>query len=149
MEIILKKDITGLGYKNDLVTVKDGYARNFLIPKSLAIVATASARKVVAEVKKQQAYKEERIRKEAEKLAKVLEGAELTIGVKASTKGKIFGSVNNIMIADAIKVQKNLEVDRKKIEISGEAIKEVGAYKATIKLHKDIVVELALDVKAE
>jgi large subunit ribosomal protein L9 len=91
MEIILKKDITGLGYKNDLVTVKDGYARNFLIPKGAAIVATASAKKVVAEVKKQQAYKEDKIRKEAESMAKLLEGAQLTIGVKASTKGKIFG----------------------------------------------------------
>lgn len=149
MEIILKQDITGLGYKNDLVTVKDGYARNYLIPKGMAAIATASARKVLAEVKKQQAYKEERIRKEAEEIVKVLEGARLTIGVKASTKGKIFGSVNNIMIADAIKEQKKVEIDRKKIEISGEAIKEVGAYKATVKLHKDIVVELALDVKAE
>jgi large subunit ribosomal protein L9 len=149
MEIILKQDINGLGYKNDLVTVKDGYARNFLIPKGMAVVATESAKKVLAEVKKQQAYKEEKIRKEAEELAKVLEGAQLTIGVKASTKGKIFGSVNNIMIADAIKAQKNVEVDRKKIEINGDAIKEVGQYKATLKLHKDIAVELALDVKAE
>ncbi len=149
MEIILKQDISGLGYKNDLVTVKDGYARNFLIPKGMAIVATESAKKVLAEVKKQQAYKEEKIRKEAEELAKVLEGVQLTIGVKASSKGKIFGSVNNIMIADAIKAQKNVEVDRKKIEINGDAIKEVGSYKATLKLHKDIAVELALDVKAE
>jgi len=149
MEIILKQDINGLGYKNDLVTVKDGYARNFLIPKGMAVVATESAKKVMAEVKKQQAYKEEKIRKEAEELAKVLEGAQLTIGVKASTKGKVFGSVNNIMIADAIKAQKNVEVDRKKIEINGDAIKEVGQYKATLKLHKDISVELALDVKAE
>jgi len=149
MEIILKQDISGLGNKNDLVTVKDGYARNFLIPKGMAVVATESAKKVVAEVKKQQAYKEEKIRKEAEELAKVLEGAQLTIGVKASSKGKIFGSVNNIMIADAIKAQKNVEVDRKKIEINGDAIKEVGSYKATLKLHKDIAVELALDVKAE
>ncbi len=149
MEIILKQDISGLGYKNDLVTVKDGYARNFLIPKGMAVVATESAKKVLAEVKKQQAYKEEKIRKEAEELAKVLEGAQLTIGVKASSKGKIFGSVNNIMIADAIKAQKNVEVDRKKIEINGDAIKEVGSYKATLKLHKDIAVELALDVKAE
>ncbi|HFB61486.1 MAG TPA: 50S ribosomal protein L9 [Bacteroidetes bacterium] len=149
MEIILKQDISGLGYKNDLVTVKDGYARNFLIPKGMAVVATESAKKVLAEVKKQQAYKEEKIRKEAEELAKVLEGIQLTIGVKASSKGKIFGSVNNIMIADAIKAQKNVEVDRKKIEINGDAIKEVGSYKATLKLHKDIAVELALDVKAE
>ncbi len=149
MEIILKQDISGLGYKNDLVTVKDGYARNFLIPKGMAVLATEPAKKVLAEVKKQQAYKEEKIRKEAEEMAKVLEGAQLTIGVKASSKGKIFGSVNNIMIADAIKAQKNVEVDRKKIEINGDAIKEVGSYKATLKLHKDIAVELALDVKAE
>ncbi len=149
MEIILKQDISGLGYKNDLITVKDGYARNYLIPKGMAIVATASAKKVLAEVKKQQAYKEEKIRKEAEDLAKVLEGAQLTVGVKASTKGKIFGSVNNIMIADAIKNQKNVEVDRKKIEVNGDAIKEVGTYKATIRLHKDIAVEVSLDVKAE
>ncbi len=149
MEIILKQDITGLGYKNDLVAVKDGYARNYLIPKGMAAIATSSARKVLAEVKKQQAYKEEKIRKEAEEIVKVLEGARLTIGVKASTKGKIFGSVNNIMIANAIKEQKKVEIDRKKIEIIGEAIKEVGAYKASVKLHKDIVVELALDVKAE
>ncbi len=149
MEIILKQDISGLGFKNDLITVKDGYARNYLIPKGMAIVATPSAKKVVAEVKKQQAYKEEKIRKEAEELAKVLEGAQLTIGVKASTKGKIFGSVNNIMIADAIKAQKNVEVDRKKIEVNGDAIKEVGEYKATVRLHKDIAVEVALDVKAE
>ena len=149
MEIILKQDISGLGYKNDLVTVKDGYARNFLIPKGMAVVATEPAKKVLAEVKKQQAYKEEKIRKEAEELAKVLEGIQLTIGVKASSKGKIFGSVNNIMIADAIKAQKNVEVDRKKIEINGDAIKEVGSYKATLKLHKDIAVELALEVKAE
>ena len=149
MEIILKQDITGLGYKNDIITVKNGYARNYLIPKGMAAIATASARKVLAEVKKQQAYKEEKIRKEAEEIVKVLEGARLTIGVKASTKGKIFGSVNNIMIADAIKEQKKVEIDRKKIEINGIAIKEVGAYKATVKLHKDIVVELTLDVKAE
>ncbi len=149
MEIILKQDITGLGYKNDIITVKNGYARNYLIPKGMAAIATASARKVLAEVKKQQAYKEEKIRKEAEEIVKVLEGAQLTIGVKASTKGKIFGSVNNIMIVDAIKEQKKVEIDRKKIEINGEAIKEVGTYKATVKLHKDIVVELTLDVKAE
>jgi len=149
MEIILKQDIKSLGYKNDLVTVKDGYARNYLIPKGMAIIATESSKKQLAETKKQQAYKEEKIRTEAEAVVKQLEGTTLTIGVKASTTGKIFGSVNNIMIADAIKAQKNLEVDRKKIEISGEAIKEVGEFKATIKLHKDIVVELALDVKAE
>ena len=149
MEIILKRDIKSLGYKNDLVTVKDGYARNYLIPKGMAIIATESSKKQLAEVKKQQAYKEEKIRNEAEVIVKQLEGTTLNIGVKASTKGKIFGSVNNIMIADAIKAQKNVEIDRKKIEVTGEGIKEVGQYKAVVKLHKDISVEVTLDVKAE
>ncbi len=149
MEIILKQDIARLGYKNDLVTVKDGYARNYLIPKGMAIIATESSKKQLAETKKQQAYKEEKIRNEAEAVVKQLEGTTLTIGVKASTTGKIFGSVNNIMIADAIKEQKNVEIDRKKIEVEGEGIKEVGQYKAVVKLHKDISVEVALDVKAE
>lgn len=149
MEIILKQDITGLGYENDLVTVKNGYARNFLIPQGKAIIADASAKKQLAETKKQQAYKEEKIKKEAEALAKELEDLTLTIGVKASTTGKIFGSVNNIIIADAIKSQKSLEIDRKKIEVAGDSIKEVGQYKAKIKLHRDLVVEIDLDVKAE
>jgi len=149
MEIILKQDIARLGYKNDLVTVKDGYARNYLIPKGMAIIATESSKKQLAETKKQQAYKEEKIRNEAEAIVKQLEGTTLTIGVKASTKGKIFGSVNNIMIADAIKAQKNVEIDRKKIGVTSEGIKEVGQYKAVVKLHKDISVEVALDVKAE
>ena len=149
MEIILKQDIKSLGYKNDLVTVKDGYARNYLIPKGMAIIATESSKKQLAETKKQQAYKEEKIRTEAEAVVKQLEGTTLTIGVKASTTGKIFGSVNNIMIADAIKEQKNVDIDRKKIEVAGEGIKEVGQYKAIVKLHKDISVEVALDVKAE
>lgn len=149
MEIILKQDVAGLGYENDLVTVKNGYARNFLIPKGMAIIADASAKKQLAETKKQQAYKEEKIKKEAETLAKELDGITLEIGVKASTKGKIFGSVNNIIIADAIKAQKNIEIDRKKIEVTGDSIKEVGQYKAKIKLHRDFVVEINLDVKAE
>ncbi len=149
MEIILKQDIARLGYKNDLVTVKDGYARNYLIPKGMAIIATESSKKQLAETKKQQAYKEEKIRNEAEAIVKQLEGTTLNIGVKASTTGKIFGSVNNIMIADAIKAQKDVEIDRKKIEVAGEGIKEVGQYKAVVKLHKDISVEVTLDVKAE
>jgi len=149
MEIILKQDISGLGYKNDLVAVKDGFARNYLIPKKMAIIATESSKKQLAEVKKQQAYKEDKIRKEAEAIVSKLEGTQLTIGVKASTLGKIFGSVNNIMIADAIKEQKKVEIDRKKIEIVGDGIKEVGQYKAIVKLHKEISVEVVLDVKAE
>jgi len=149
MEIILKKDITGLGYKNDLVNVKDGYARNYLIPKGAAMVATPSNKKMLAETKKQQAYKEERIRKEAEALATVLKDLTLKIGVKAGTSGKIFGSVNTIMISNAIMAEKEIEIDRKKILIDEEHIKEVGTYTAKIKLHKDIVVDINLDVVAE
>jgi len=149
MEIILKKDITGLGYKNDLVNVKDGYARNYLIPKGAAMVATPSNKKMLAETKKQQAYKEERIRKEAEALATVLKDLTLKIGVKAGTSGKIFGSVNTIMISNAIMAEKEIEIDRKKIIIDEEHIKEVGTYTAKIKLHKDIVVDINLDVVAE
>ncbi len=149
MEIILKQDIAGLGYKNDLVTVKNGYARNYLIPKGMAVIATESNKKALAEIKKQQAYKEEKIKKEAETLAEALKDTTLTIGVKASSTGKIFGSVNNIMVANAIKEQKNLEIDRKKIVVNDEHIKEVGKYKAVVKLHKEIQVEIDLDVKAE
>jgi len=149
MEIILNKDITGLGYKNDLISVKDGYARNYLIPKKMAVVATPSKKKELGELKKQQAYKEEKIIKEAEVIAKALDGIELKIGVKASTTGKIFGSVNNIMVANAIHEQKKIEIDRKTVQIKDDHIKEVGKYKATIKLHKDVAVEIDLDVFAE
>ena len=149
MEIILKQEITGLGYKNDLVNVKDGYARNYLIPKGMAIVATPSNKKMLAETTKQQAYKEDKIRKEAESMAQILEGLELKVGVKAGTSGKIFGSVNTIMIASAILEAKKVEIDRKKIMIDQDPIKEVGQYTAKVKLHKDIVVNVNLDVAAE
>jgi large subunit ribosomal protein L9 len=149
MEIILKQDIDRLGHKNDLVTVKDGYARNYLIPKGMAILATPSNKKVLAEVKKQQAYKEEKLRKEAQAIADILKGLEVKIGVKAGASGKIFGSVNTIMVADAIKQAKNVEVDRKKIILNEDHIKEVGKYKAQVKLYKDIVVDVDLDVVAE
>jgi large subunit ribosomal protein L9 len=149
MEIILKQDVTGIGYKNDLLKVKDGYARNYLIPNGLAVVATESRKKELAELRRQQAFKEERIKNEAETVAKALEGIELKIGVKAGTSGKIFGSVNNIMVANAIKEQKNMEVDRKTVELNEDHIKEVGKYKAKIKLYKDVEVEIDLDVVSE
>lgn len=149
MEIILKQDIPNLGYKNDLVNVKEGYARNYLIPKGMAILATASAKKVHEEVKRQKAYKEDKIRKEAETLAKALDGITLKIGAKAGTSGKIFGSVNAIQISQALKDQHRLDIDRKNIAVDGESIKEVGTHKASIDLHKDISVEISLDVTAE
>jgi large subunit ribosomal protein L9 len=148
MELILTQDVR-VGYKNDLITVKDGYGRNFLIPKGYATVATDSKKKALAEMKKQQAYKEEKIVKEAESLAELLKDTELTIGVKAGTSGKIFGSVNSIMVANAIKEAKDLDIDRKKINIDEDHIKEVGKYTAKVKLYKDVSVDISLDVIGE
>lgn len=149
MELILKQDVTGVGYKNDLVKVKDGYGRNYLIPKGFAYLATESNKKALAELKKQQAYKEDKIIKEAEAIADIIKDLELTIGVKAGTSGKIFGSVNSIMIANAIKEAKNIDIDRKKIYLDAEHVKEVGKHKATVKLYKDIKVDVSLDIVAE
>ncbi len=149
MEVILKEDINGVGYKNDLITVKDGFGRNYLIPKGLATIANDSKKKALAELKKQQAYKEDKIVKEAEAIADLLKDLVLTIGVKAGTSGKIFGSVNSIMVANAIKEAKDLDIDRKRIYFDEEHIKEVGKYSATIKLYKEIKVEIGLDVVGE
>ena len=149
MEIILTQDIAGVGYKNDLLKVKNGFGRNYLIPKGLAIIATKSNKKELAELKKQQSFKQEKIKNEAAAIAQALEGIELTIGVKAGSAGKIFGSVNNIMVANAIQEQKNMEIDRKTIELKDDHIKEVGKYKAKIRLHKEVIIEIDLDVIAE
>ena len=149
MEIILKQDIPSLGYKDDIVTVKHGYARNYLIPKGMAIVANGTNRKVLSEVKKQRSFKEEKIRKEAETLAKALESVVLKIGAKAGTSGKIFGSVNTIQIAQALKDQFSYEIDRKMIEIDDDSIKDLGNYKANIRLHKDVKVEIGFEVVPE
>ena len=149
MEIILKQDVKNLGYKNDIVNVKQGYARNFLIPQGLAILATPSARKILAEEIRQQAFKQERIKKEAAELAQVLEGLSLRIAAKASESGKIYGSVNNVQIANAIKEAKDLTVDRKQIIIKEDSIKEVGTYSAVIRLHKEVSVEISFEVFAE
>ncbi len=149
MEVILKQDVHNLGYKNDIVKVKEGYARNFLIPKRLAIVATQTNRKVVAETMKQRAFKEEKIKKEAQKIADTLGGITLKIGAKAGTSGKIFGSVNSLQIAEAIQKQFNYEIDRKKIIVDGEGIKELGTYSAKVNLHKEVKLEVKFEVVAE
>ncbi len=138
-----------LGYKDDIVHVKDGYGRNYLIPKGLAILATEANRKMIAENKKQKSYKEEKIRSEATTIAKTLETITLKIGAKAGTSGKIFGSVNAIQIANALKEQFNFEFDRKQIEVDGESIKELGSYKAKVRLHKEISAEVNFEVFAE
>lgn len=148
MDIILKQDITNLGYKDDIVTVKDGYARNYLIPNGLAINATASAKKQHAEILKQRAHKEEKIRTQALEYAEKLKEVSLTIGAKTSSKGKIFGSVNTIQLAEALK-EKGYDVERKNISIKEELIKEVGKYTATVKLHKEVKVEIPFEIVAE
>ncbi|HDR68211.1 MAG TPA: 50S ribosomal protein L9 [Bacteroidaceae bacterium] len=148
MEIILKQDIPSLGHKDEIVTVKDGYAINFLIPKGLAMNATPQTKKVHQEILKQRAHKEEQLKAEALKLSEELKDLSLTIGAKTSTKGKIFGSVNTIQIAEALK-EKGYDIDRKNISIKGDLIKEIGNYSATIKLYREVSVEIAFEIISE
>ena len=147
MKIILKEDIPALGYKDDVVEVKDCYGRNYLIPQGKAVIASPSALKVLAENQKQRAHKLAKIKADAEALAASLEGISLTIGAKTSSTGTIFGSVNNIQIAEALE-KLGHNVDRKLIVIK-ESVKEVGKYNATIKLHKDVSVEIPFEVVSE
>ncbi|HIX73751.1 MAG TPA: 50S ribosomal protein L9 [Candidatus Parabacteroides intestinipullorum] len=146
MQIILKEDVAGLGYKDDIVTVKDGYGRNFLIPTRKAVIASESAKKELAEVLKQRAHKLAKIKADAEELAAKLKEVSLTIGAKTSSTGTIFGSVTNIQIADAL-AKAGYTVDRKIIYIKN--VKEVGHYTATIKLHKEVSVEVPFEVVSE
>jgi large subunit ribosomal protein L9 len=147
MEIILKEDVTNLGYKGDILKVKDGYGRNFLIPTKKAILATESAKKMLAEDLKQRAHKLDRIKNEALELAEKLKDLVLNVGAKTSTTGKIFGAVGPIQIADAFE-KAGFNVDRKVI-ILKDPIKEVGSYHATLKLHKEVTIEVAFEVVAE
>ena len=147
MEVILKEDILNLGYEGDIVDVKKGYARNFLIPQGKAIMATESAKKVIAENNRQRAHKLEQIKKDAEAFAEKMEGTTLSIGAKTSSTGTIFGSVTNIQIAEEL-AKKGFEVDRKYILIKDQ-VKEVGSYTATVKLHKEVSVEIDFEVVAE
>jgi large subunit ribosomal protein L9 len=148
MKVILKQDVNKLGQKDDIITVKDGYGRNYLIPKGYGIQATESTLKIHAENLRQRAHKEEKIRLEAEKIAEKLNGIKVVIGAKTSSAGKIFGSVNTIQIAEALK-EKGFDIDRKSILLTDDQIKEVGNYKATIKLHRDVKVEIEFDVVGE
>ncbi|MFN8209146.1 MAG: 50S ribosomal protein L9 [Bacteroidales bacterium] len=148
MEVILKQDVNNLGQKDDLVSVKDGYARNYLIPNGMAVTATASAKKMHTEIVKQRAHKEEKIRSEAMAVAEKLKNVSLTIGAKTSTKGKIFGSINTIMIAEAL-AAKGYDIDRKNIYIKDDLVKEVGNYTAKIKLHRDVHAEIKFEIVSE
>lgn len=149
MEIILKQDMSNLGYKDEIVTVKAGYGNNYLIPQGYAMAATSSNKKIIAENLKQRAFKEEKIRKDAETLVASYAKIEgLKIGAKAGENGKIFGSVNAIQLADAIKTQFEIEVDRKRIELS-DTVKNLGTYKAVISVYKELKAEITFEVVAE
>ncbi len=147
MEIILLQDVQNLGYKDDVVKVKNGYGRNYLIPQGKAILATPSAKKQLEENLKQRAHKLAKIKADAEELAAKLNGVSLQIGAKTSATGTIFGSVNNIQIAEALAKQ-GFDVDRKIIFIN-DNVKELGSYKATVKLHKEVSAEINFEVVAE
>jgi large subunit ribosomal protein L9 len=148
MEIILLQDVANLGSKDDVLVVKNGFGRNYLIPQKLAILATSSSKKVLSENLKQRAHKEARLKEEALKQAEILKAISIVIGAKTSTTGKIFGSVNNIQVAEALK-EKGFEVDRKQISIKEDSIKEIGKHTAKVKFHRDVVVELEFEVVAE
>lgn len=148
MDIILLQDVPNLGSKDDSAVVKDGYARNYLIPQRLAVLATSSAKKVLAENQKQRAHKEAKLKDEALNLAEKLKAIVITVGAKTSTTGKIFGSVNNIQVAEALR-EKGFEVDRKQILIKEDAIKEIGKHTARVKFHRDVIVDFEFEVIAE
>lgn len=147
MEIILKEDVVGLGYKNDIVTVKNGYGRNYLIPTGKGVIASPSARRMLEEDLKQRAHKLEKIKNDALALAEKLEKVEpIKIATKVSATGTIYGSVNSLHIADELKKQ-NFDIDRKQIVL--KEVKEIGSYTATVKLHKEVSVEIPFEVVAE
>ena len=148
MDVILKQDVERLGAKNDIVTVKTGYARNYLIPQGFAIAATDSARKVVAETIRQQSHKALKALEDAKAVAEKMAGVSVKIGAKAGESGKIFGSVNSIQVAEALTAA-GYEVERKNIDLGTDTIRDLGSYTAKVKLHKEVVAEIAFEVVAE
>lgn len=148
MEIILKQDVENVGFKDDIVTVKNGYGRNYLIPQGLAILATSSAKKQLAETLKQRAFKEEKIINEAKETAEALKGLEVKIAAKTADSSKLFGSVNNANVAEAL-AKAGHEVDKKFIKVEGNNIKRIGKYTTTIRLHRQVIVDLPIEIIAE
>ena len=152
MELILKQDVENLGFKDDVVTVKNGYGRNFLIPQGQAIMATASAKKVLAENLKQRAFKEKQIIEEAQKQAEAIKALEIRLTSKAAAGAiagdKLFGSITNIDLSNAL-AEAGISVDRKYIAVTGGIIKRLGQYAAVIRLHRDVTVDMTFDVIAE
>ncbi len=148
MEVILKQDIKGLGFVDDLVKVRPGYGRNFLIPRGAAVLATEGAKKMHTEIMKQRAFKEEKLRKEAAANAEKLAAVVIKIGAKAGENGKIFGSVTTIQVAEALN-KAGYPVERKNIEIKEESIKALGTYTAKVRLFKDVNTSISFEVVAE
>ena len=148
MELILKQDVANLGFKDDIVSVKNGYGRNFLIPQGVAVLATSSAKKVLAETLKQRAYKEQSIVKEANKLAEAIKGIEVKITAKTGEGDKLFGSIGNADIVDALATEGH-ELEKKFITVAGGLVKRLGKYNATVRLHRDVIVELPFEVISE
>jgi large subunit ribosomal protein L9 len=148
MELILKQDVENLGFKDDIVTVKNGYGRNYLIPQGYAVLATASAKKVLAENLKQRAYKEAKIVEEAKAVATALQALEIKIAAKTGAGDKLFGSVSNIDLADALQKEGHT-IDKKYINVIGGSVKRLGKYNAVVRLHRDVTVDLPFEVIAE
>ena len=148
MELILKQDVENLGFKDDIVDVKNGYGRNFLIPTGQAVLATSSAKKVLAENLKQRAYKEAKLIEEANKMAETIKGYEIKIASKTGSGDKLFGSVNNIDLAAAL-AKEGTEIDKKFIKVVGGSVKRLGTYEASIRLHREVVADITFDVVAE
>jgi large subunit ribosomal protein L9 len=148
MELILKKDVANLGFQDDLVSVKNGYGRNFLIPRGYAVLATSSAKKVLAENLKQRTFKEANIVKEATKVADAIKALEIKITAKTGDGDKLFGSVSNIDVAEAI-AKAGSEIDKKFITISGGLVKRLGKYNAKVRIHRDVIFDLPFDVISE
>jgi len=148
MELILKEDVQNLGFKDDVVNVKNGYGRNFLIPQGLAALATTSAKKVLAENLKQRAHKEKKIVEAANKTAETLKGLELKIAAKTGAGDKLFGSVTTIDLAAALE-KEGQTIEKKYISINGDSVKRTGPYNAQIRLHREVIVEFPFEVVAE
>ena len=148
MELILKEDVQNLGFKDDVVKVKNGYGRNFLIPRGLAVLATPSAKKVLEENLRQKAHKEKQIIEGANKIAEDLKALEIKIPAKTGAQDRLFGSVTNIDLASALE-KEGQEIDKKYIIIKGGTIKRLGPYEATIRLHREVIVDFPFEVVAE
>ncbi len=148
MDVILKEDVKHLGYKDDLVKVKNGYGLNYLIPKKLAIVGNETNKKVLAETVKQRTFKEEKLKKESQAIADSLKDTVLSVGAKVGENGRIFGSVTTVQIAEALK-KKGHNIDRKNISFEEESVKTIGTYTAVISLHRDLKVKITFEVVAE